>query len=192
MKIIAYLNKRFYNIAIIMFFLIFIFAIAPVVLRAMFPMPYYEEVEEYAHKNNLKITMVYSVIKAESGFRPNVVSHRGAIGLMQITEKTGQWIASQLDVKDYQAKTLTDPEINIQFGCWYISYLLDRFSGNNELALAAYNAGEGTIRKWIESGEIKWKGNEIKSLPYPETEKYLVRVNRIYFIYKTLYPDLDS
>lgn len=175
-----------------MFFLIFIFAIAPVVLRAMFPMPYYEEVEEYAHKNNLKITMVYSVIKTESGFRPNVVSHRGAIGLMQITEKTGQWIASQLDVKDYQAKTLTDPEINIQFGCWYISYLLDRFSGNNELALAAYNAGEGTIRKWIESGEIKWKGNEIKSLPYPETEKYLVRVNRIYFIYKTLYPDLDS
>jgi len=192
MKIIAYLNKRFYYIAIIMFFLIFIFAIAPVVLRAMFPMPYYEEVEEYAHKNNLKITMVYSVIKAESGFRPNVVSHKGAIGLMQITEKTGQWIASQLDVKDYQAKTLTDPEINIQFGCWYISYLLDRFSGNNELALAAYNAGEGTIRKWIESGEIKWKGNEIKSLPYPETEKYLVRVNRIYFIYKTLYPDLDS
>ena len=192
MKIIAYLNKRFYYIAITMFFLIFIFAIAPVVLRAMFPMPYYEEVEEYAHKNNLKITMVYSVIKAESGFRPNVVSHRGAIGLMQITEKTGQWIASQLDVKDYQAKTLTDPEINIQIGCWYISYLLDRFSGNNELALAAYNAGEGTIRKWIESGEIKWKGNEIKSLPYPETEKYLVRVNRIYFIYKTLYPDLDS
>ncbi len=192
MKIIAYLNKRFYYIAITMFFLIFIFAIAPVVLRAMFPMPYYEEVEEYAHKNNLKITMVYSVIKAESGFRPNVVSHKGAIGLMQITEKTGQWIASQLDVKDYQAKTLTDPEINIQFGCWYISYLLDRFSGNNELALAAYNAGEGTIRKWIESGEIKWKGNEIKSLPYPETEKYLVRVNRIYFIYKTLYPDLDS
>lgn len=175
-----------------MFFLIFIFAIAPVVLRAMFPMPYYEEVEEYTHKNNLKITMVYSVIKAESGFRPNVVSHKGAIGLMQITEKTGQWIASQLDVKDYQAKTLTDPEINIQFGCWYISYLLDRFSGNNDLALAAYNAGEGTIRKWIESGEIKWKGNEIKSLPYPETEKYLVRVNRIYFIYKTLYPDLDS
>ncbi|MDD4295986.1 MAG: lytic transglycosylase domain-containing protein [Ruminiclostridium sp.] len=192
MKIIAYLDKKFYYIAIIMFFLIFTFAIAPVILRSMFPMPYYEEVEEYAHKNNLKITMVYSVIKAESGFRPSVVSHKGAIGLMQITEKTGQWIASQLDMKDYQDQTLTDPEINIRFGCWYISYLLDRFSGNNELALAAYNAGEGTIRKWIESGEIKWKGNEIKSLPYPETEKYLVRVNRIYFIYKTLYPDLDS
>jgi len=192
MKIIACIKIRFYYIAFLLFFLIVLFAFAPAILRAMFPMPHFDVVEKYAQENNLKVTMVYSIIKAESGFRPDVVSKKGAIGLMQITEKTGQWIATQLDMKDYSIQLLTEPEVNVQFGCWYMSYLMERFKGNKELALAAYNAGEGTIRKWIESGDIKWNGNEIKSLPYEETEKYLIRVNRIYFVYKTLYPDLDS
>lgn len=192
MKIIACIKIRFYYIAFLLFFLIVLFAFAPAILRAMFPMPHFDVVEKYAQENNLKVTMVYSIIKAESGFRPDVVSKKGAIGLMQITEKTGQWIATQLDMKDYSIQLLTEPEVNVQFGCWYMSYLMERFKGSKELALAAYNAGEGTIRKWIESGDIKWNGNEIKSLPYEETEKYLIRVNRIYFVYKTLYPDLDS
>ena len=76
-------------------------------------------------------------------------------------------------------------------GCWYLSYLLKRFDGNSELALAAYNAGEGTVSRWINSDNIGWKDSKIISLPYKETEKYLVRVNRIYFVYKTLYPELD-
>lgn len=73
-----------------------------------------------------------------------------------------------------------------------MSYLLERFEGNNELALAAYNAGEGTVRRWVADNAIEWRGFEIKSVPYTETEKYLVRVNRIYFVYKTLYPEMDS
>lgn len=192
MKIIACRRENFFYIVGFLVFLIVFFALAPGMLRAMFPIPHLEVVEKYAHKNNLKVTMAYSVIKAESGFRPEVVSHKGAVGLMQITEKTGQWIADQLDMKGYSTQSLKEPEINIQFGCWYMAYLLGQFKGNNELALAAYNAGEGTIRKWVESGEIEWEGNKIKALPYPETEKYLLRINRIYFVYKTLYPDLDS
>jgi soluble lytic murein transglycosylase len=136
--------------------------------------------------------MVYSVIKTESGFRTDAVSKKGAIGLMQITEKTGLWIADKLGDKDYVREDLKNPEVNIKYGCWYLSYLLERFEGNNELALAAYNAGEGTVMRWIADNDIKWRGLEIKSVPYPETERYLVRVNRIYFVYKTLYPEMDS
>lgn len=192
MKIIFCTKRRLFYIVLSLFFLILILTLAPAMLRAMFPIPYFEVVKEYANKNNLKITMVYSVIKAESSFRPSVVSNKGAIGLMQITEKTGQWIATQLDVKDYSTDSLSDPAINVQFGCWYMAYLQERFNDNNELALAAYNAGEGTIKKWVEAGEVVWKGTEIESLPFLETEKYLLRVNRIYFVYKTLYPDLDK
>ncbi|HEY8500050.1 MAG TPA: lytic transglycosylase domain-containing protein [Clostridia bacterium] len=174
--------------------LLFIAAVlfAPVLLKILFPMPHLEIVKKYAADNNVKITMVYSVIKTESGFRTDVVSKKGAVGLMQITEITGRWIADKLGDRDYDCEDLKNPEVNIKYGCWYLSYLLERFEGNNELALAAYNAGEGTVMRWIADNDIKWRGSEIKSVPYPETERYLVRVNRIYFVYKTLYPEMDS
>ncbi|WP_252891553.1 lytic transglycosylase domain-containing protein [Thermoclostridium stercorarium] len=158
----------------------------------MFPTPHLEIIEKYARDNQIKITMVYAVMKAESGFKTRAVSPKGAIGLMQITESTGRWIASELGINEFSADQLADPELNIRFGCWYLAYLLKRFNGNSELALAAYNAGEGTVSRWLDSGNIGWENSKIKYLPYKETEKYLVRVNRIYFVYKTLYPELDS
>lgn len=192
MRSIARHKSRFSYIGTILLFFILIFAIAPVILKSMFPTPHLDVVEKYADTNQIKVTMIYAVIKAESGFRSNVVSPKGAVGLMQITERTGEWIASELGVPDFSTGLLTDPELNIRFGCWYLSYLLKRFDGNSELALAAYNAGEGTVSKWVKSGDIGWDDSKIKSLPYKETEKYLVRVNRIYFVYKALYPELDS
>lgn len=174
-----------------MFFIV-VALFAPAVLKKLFPMPHFEIVKKYAIDNNVKITMVYSVMKTESGFMSEAVSPKGAVGLMQITENTGWWIADKLGDKDYNCEDLKNPEINIKYGCWYLSYLIERFDGNTELALAAYNAGEGTVMRWIADNDIEWRGVEIKSVPYPETEQYLVRVNRIYFVYKTLYPEMDS
>lgn len=191
MKRLTRHKKRFSYIGVILLFFILIFAVAPAILRSMFPTPHLDVVERYARENQIKVTLVYAVIKAESGFRSRVVSPKGAIGLMQITETTGKWIASELGITEFSTYALTEPELNIRLGCWYLSYLLKRFNNNSELALAAYNAGEGTVRKWIDSGNIGWEDSRIKSLPYKETEKYLVRVNRIYFVYKTLYPELD-
>jgi len=158
----------------------------------MFPTPHLEAIKRYAGENGLKVTMIYAVAKTESDFREKVVSPKGAVGLMQVTEKTGQWIASELGVNEFTTDMLTDPEMNIRFGCWYLSYLLKKFNGNSELALAAYNAGEGNVFRWIDSGDITWDDSTIIALPYKETENYLVRVNRLYFVYKTLYPELDS
>lgn len=192
MRNIARHKIRLSYICIILLFFILIFAVAPKILKSMFPTPHLDVVEKYARDHQVKITMVYAVMKAESGFRANVVSHKGAVGLMQITEATGKWIASELGITEYTTDKLNDPELNIRLGCWYLSYLIKRFDGNTELALAAYNAGEGTVSRWIDSDNIGWEDSRIKSLPYKETEKYLVRVNRIYFVYKTLYPELDS
>ncbi len=192
MKLIAVHRSRLYFIGIVLLLLIFVFFMAPTILRCMFPMPHFGIVEKYAKENGIKITLVYAVMKAESGFREEAVSPKQAMGLMQITEKTGKWIASSLGADDFKAEELIVPEVNVKFGCWYLSYLMKRFDGNRELALAAYNAGEGTVVRWMESGDIVWKGLEIKELPFKETEKYLVRVNRIYFVYKSLYPKMDS
>lgn len=190
-KIARNKNRLSYIFAILLFF-IFVFLMAQKILRSLFPTPHLDVVEKYARDNQLKITMIYAVIKAESGFDSKAVSSKGAVGLMQITETTGSWIASELGVDGFTAEELAEPDLNIRFGCWYLSYLLKRFNGNSELALAAYNAGEGTVSRWIDSGNIVWEGSRIKSLPYRETEEYLFRVNRIYFVYKTLYPELDS
>ena len=66
---------------------------------------------------------------------------------MQITDKTGQWAAKELGIKDYSDEKLYDPEINIQIGCWYINKLLNQFE-DVETSLAAYNAGSGNVSKW--------------------------------------------
>lgn len=192
MKRIARNRKRLSYICSILLFFILVFIHAPRILRSLFPTPHLEIIEKYARDNQIKLTMVYAVMKAESGFKTRAVSPKGAIGLMQITESTGRWIASELGINEFSADQLADPELNIRFGCWYLAYLLKRFNGNSELALAAYNAGEGTVSRWLDSGNIVWENSKIKYLPYKETEKYLVRVNRIYFVYKTLYPELDS
>lgn len=192
MSSIARHKNRLLNIGIILVLFVITTAIAPAILKGMFPMPFYDLVEKYANEYNLQITLVYAVMKTESGFIDNAISKKGAVGLMQVTEKTGTWIASMLNAPEFSPDNLKNPETNIRFGCWYLSYLMDRFNGNSDLALAAYNAGEGTVSGWIDTGLIGWKDEKIKSLPYGETEKYLIRVNRIYFVYKTLYPDLDS
>lgn len=192
MSSIARHKNRLLYIGIILLMFVITSVVSPVILKDMFSMPFYDLVEKYAAENNLQITFVYAVIKTESGFRDGVVSQKGAIGLMQITEKTGKWIASRLNDSEFTSEDLKNPETNIRYGCWYLSYLMDRFNGNSELALAAYNAGEGIVSGWVESGLIGWKDTKIDSLPYGETEEYLIRVNRIYFVYKTLYPDLDS
>lgn len=192
MRTVVIHKRRLLYISSILIFLILIFTFAPSLLRRMFPTPYLEVVKKHAAENGLKVTMVYAVVKTESDFREKVVSPKGAVGLMQVTDKTGQWIASELGVNEFTTDMLTDAELNIRFGCWYLTYLLERFDGNDELALAAYNAGEGNVFKWINSGDVKWDASKIISLPYKETENYLVRINRIYFVYKTLYPELDS
>lgn len=192
MRRISHHKRRLIVIGIILSLFILFFIAAPSILRSLFPMPYLQIVEKYATANNLQVTLIYAVIKTESDFNGEAVSPKGAMGLMQITEKTGHWIASRLDVPDFATEDLMDPEMNIRFGCWYLSYLMDRFNGDSELAIAAYNAGEGTVSGWVDSGDIIWKGLKIKSLPFIETEEYLTRVNRLYFVYKTLYPEMDS
>ena len=77
--------------------------------------------------------LVLAVIKTESNFNENVESNKGAKGLMQIMDSTGEWIASKLEVDNFKDEMLFDPEINIKFGCWYINNLLIEF---NDLSLA--------------------------------------------------------
>lgn len=116
-------------------------------------------IEEYSAKNGLDSAFVKAVIKQESGFQPQVTSHCGAMGLMQLMPAT----ADSLGVKDAY-----DPEQNIAGGTKYLKGLLDRFGGNKSLALAAYNAGPNAVAKY----------NGIP--PYKETQNYVKNIMSMY------------
>ncbi len=92
-----------------------------------------------AKKNDLPPELVAAVVHAESKFVPTAHSRAGAIGLMQLEPRTGRWLG---------ATDLTNPADNITAGTKYLRYLVDRFSGNQEKAIAAYNAGEGAVRRF--------------------------------------------
>ena len=79
----------------------------------IFPFKHKETIVKYAEENNLDPYFVLSVIMAESGFRTDATSHKNAMGLMQITEETGKWIAEQMGLSDYSSEKLYDEEYNI-------------------------------------------------------------------------------
>lgn len=154
--------------------------------KSLYPLKYEDLVEKYSKRYDLDPFLVLAVIKVESGFRYNAVSHKNARGLMQITEGTGKWGADKLGLKDYSAEKLFDPEANIHIGCWYLNSLYKQF-GDTELVLAAYNAGSGNVTKWLGDDELSPDGKTLDRIPYKETEKYIRKVKNSYTIYKKLY-----
>lgn len=159
----------------------------PVQRRYLYPYPYQELVELYAKANGVDSALVASVIMNESRFQNDARSPRGAIGLMQIMPETAQWIAVQLGDDNFSLEKLREPETNIRYGVWYLAELQREFAGNNILALAAYNAGRGTVRDWIEEGDWPWTFHALDKIPYPETRSYVKNVLQNRIRYEKLY-----
>lgn len=179
-------NSRFFTfLSILAIFLLTVFALYNAG-RSLYPLKYEELVEKYSERYDLDPFLVLAVIKVESSFRHNAVSHKNARGLMQITEGTGKWGADKIGLKEYTAEKLFEPEANIHIGCWYLSSLYNQF-GDTDLVLAAYNAGSGNVTKWLEDEELSSDGRELDRIPFKETEKYIRKVKNSYIIYKKLY-----
>jgi len=119
------------------------------------PTPFEERVIEVAIREGLDPALVLAVVEAESGQEANAVSPKGAVGLMQVLPET----AAEIGYPD-----AADPARNLEAGCRYLAVLLESFGGDVELALAAYNAGPGAVRRW---GTVP---------PYRETRTFIARV----------------
>lgn len=174
-------------IIIILTFTIYkVFNIKEKILTYLYPKKYEEYVCKYSTELKIDSLLTFAIIKTESNFEENVVSKSGAIGLMQIMEKTAEEQAEKLDLK-YTKESLYNPEINLKLGLNYFKTLLDYFNQNYILAFAAYNAGIGNVEKWINNGTIKEDGSDIENIPFKETNMYVRKVIKNYEIYKNLY-----
>lgn len=151
-------------------------------LKIIYPTKYSEYVEKYSEEYGIDKLLIYSIIKAESNFNPNVKSKSSAIGLMQLMEKTALEIDSTIDENE-----LYNEETNIKIGIEYFSKLLMHYDNSIELAIIAYNAGMGNVDRWIEEGTIEKDGSNIENVPFKETNNYVRKILRDYEVYKKLY-----
>ena len=155
--------------------------------REAYPTGYRDIVQREADKNGLPYDLVFSVIRTESGFRPGVESSVGARGLMQLTEETFDWTKSKMeDAGDETYADLFQPEINIRYGCKLLRLLLDEFE-NEDTAMCAYHAGWGSAKRWLADEEHSADGVSIHSIPFGDTEKYVVKIAHTRGIYRNLY-----
>ncbi len=156
--------------------------------EAMFPLRYTETILEEAERADLDPDLVCAVIRTESSFDPQAVSHADAHGLMQITPATFSWLQTKIEgTEEYTQEDLYVPEVNIRFGCWFLRYLLDRYDNVVETALCAYNAGPGRVDQWLEDPAYSQDGKHLQVIPYEESEKYVSTVLKYKQIYEDLY-----
>ena len=156
-----------------------------IILKINYPQKYSEYVEKYAKEFKIEKELIYAMIKAESNFKHDAVSSKGALGLMQILESTAYEVAGEIKL-EITKEEIINPETNICLGTKYISNLIQRY-GNIELAIASYNAGIGNVDNWIEEETIEEDGTDIENIPFKETNNYVRKILRDYKIYKQLY-----
>lgn len=159
--------------------------VPPNVWKVLFPLPYEAQLRREAERNDFDPMFAAGLIRQESTFQADVVSHANAIGLMQILPKEGRRLARERKVR-YTKASLFDPNVNIELGMLYIAELT-RSSGAPEYAAAAYNAGEDRLALWKAERNYDEIPDFVESIPFTETREYVQIVVRNANMYRKLY-----
>lgn len=152
---------------------------------AAYPMPWRSVVDE--HRGELPRALIYATMRQESGFRPEVVSRAGAVGLMQIMPE----LASKLTGKAVTRPMLRVPEKNIELGLEEMAALATEFGQVYPLSIAAYNAGKSRVKRWLKESRKMELDRFVERIPFNETRNYVRRVSTHYARYAYL-DDPDS
>jgi soluble lytic murein transglycosylase len=164
--------------------------VVPMVHRAFrevtLPLRHEDIIRQQAEAKDLDPFLIAAVIYAESRFRDQT-SRTGAKGLMQIQPDTARFIARRSGGTEFELRDLGTPQINIQYGSYYLRYLLDRYGGNEVLAIAAYNGGETNVDRWIAASGRRGRTFTRDEIPFRETRAYVDRVMRARADYRRTY-----
>jgi soluble lytic murein transglycosylase len=149
-------------------------------------LPYFDEIRADSAKQGLDPYLVLSLMRQESEFNPSVVSYANAYGLMQILPSTGRQLAKADGMHHFSTNDLLNPPVNINLGTLYMRQLIDKFHGQVEYALAAYNAGDYRIVDWLEKGNYRDVPEFVESIPFTQTRDYVQAILRNQKMYKRL------
>jgi soluble lytic murein transglycosylase len=157
------------------------------------PLRHEDIIRQQARDKGLDPALIAAVIYAESRFRDGQTSKAGALGLMQLTPATARYIAHKSGGTAFVVDDLATPQVHIAYGAYYLRYLLSRYDGNENFALAAYNAGEGNVDRWIADARAHNRALATSAIPYAETRAYVQRVESVRRDYRRTYgPQLGS
>ena len=180
--------KKIFALIILIFVVVYAAVHYPDAQKSiLYPFPYRAEIEQHARNYQVDKFLAVSVMKAESNFYEDAHSASGAIGLMQLMPETADWIAYCLNEEPPTIDEIKDCDRNIKYGIWYLAELEDEFFGNEILTLAAYNAGRGNVRYWMEENGWDEDFSDIDAIPYSETRNYVKRVLHCREKYMELY-----
>jgi soluble lytic murein transglycosylase len=150
------------------------------------PLRHEDIIRQQARKKNLDPALIAAMIYQESKFQDRT-SSAGAKGLMQILPGTAQFIARKSGGTAFELRDLGTPQINIAYGSWYLRYLINRYGGNETLAVAAYNAGESNVDRWVTRAGGDKSFDPSVDIPFPETRHYVASVSEHRKLYRDKY-----
>ena len=152
------------------------------------PVEYEDLVERFARANGLPASLVLGLIRRESNFNPRARSYARALGLMQLLAPVGREVAVKLlNYKRLAARDLYKPHINIEIGTRLLREFHRLYRGNSPLAIAAYNAGAGSVRKWLHRFGHLQTDEFVEVIPFKGTAGYVKKVLSSTAVYGALY-----
>jgi soluble lytic murein transglycosylase len=161
--------------------------LADEVRQITLPLEHEDIIRQQAADKDVDAALIAAVIFEESKFQDQT-SHAGARGLMQITPQTADYIAEKSGGIAFEQGDLASPQINIAYGAWYLQYLEEKYEGEELAAVAAYNAGEGTVDEWVSTAgglDVFDEGD----IAFPETREYVDGVMDHRAAYRKHYDD---
>lgn len=149
------------------------------------PKKYDNAIQSVCAEFDIDQSTFYALVNVESSFNPNAKSSAGAIGLTQLRPSTAEYICVKNNI-DFSSIDLYNPQDNLYVGAMYLRYLLDKFD-TTYTALAAYNAGETTVRAWLGDQRYSYDKISLYNIPYKETENYIKKIKNNEKIYRQFY-----
>ena len=154
-----------------------------------YPRAYEELVLRYSIENGVPPYLMWAVMTVESSHYPAAVSRANARGLMQVIPKTGYLVGRLMGLEGWSAAKLVEPEVAIRFGCWYMAQLLEKFRGQEPLAIAAYNGGPHNVAYWLKRKGDLPLDEFVEEMRFTQARGYTKKVLKFVRLYRRIYTD---